>query len=72
MFVRAVLGDVREHLGAGLGIAVRLRELHHRAVGLARHQERLLPFRIAQVDVHGIKEAGTTDPRQRVGGLGTL
>ena len=66
MHVGPVLGDVLEQAGAGLGIAVRLRELHDGAVRLARHQERLFPLRIGEVDVHGVK-AGAAHALERGG-----
>ena len=38
-----------------LGMAVRLRELHDGAVRLGRHQERFLPRRVGEVDVHRVE-----------------
>ena len=45
-------------------MAVRLRELHDGAVRLARHQERLLPLGVGDVDVHGL-EARAADALDR-------
>ena len=69
--VRAVVGDVVEELRARLGMSVRLRELHDRAVRFARHQERFFPLRIRHVDVHRM-EARAAHARDRVGEVGDL
>ena len=69
--VRAVLGDVREQLGARLRMSVRLRELHDGAVRLAGHEERFFPLRIAHVDVHRM-EARAAHPFDRGGEVGDL
>ena len=57
MRVRSVLADVREQLGLGL-VVMRLGELHHGAVRFPGKEERLLPLRVGDVDVHRVKARG--------------
>ena len=63
--VGTVRRDVREQCGPRLGMAVRLRELHDRAVRLGRHEKRLLPLGVGPVDVHGMEARGLRRVRAR-------
>ena len=47
------VAHVGEVVGPRAEVVRGLGELHDRAVGFARHQERFLPIRIGEVDVHG-------------------
>ncbi len=63
--------DLCEERGAGLGVAVGLRELHHRPVRFARHEERFHPLRIGPVDVHRVK-SGLAHPLEHRAEIGDL